>query len=114
MWTLLSACLLEFVYHNGYEWSRPPHDRPKRDETVAMIEGIGSCLALSGSYVLNPHIGARDRNRTCDLLFTRQLLCRTELPGRDGANCGAKCGALLALMVGGCAVEASGHRRGAC
>ena len=43
--------------------------------------------------------GARDRNRTCDLLFTRQLLCRTELLGRAGAKCGAYCGAKLAGSV---------------
>ena len=36
------ACLLEFVYRNGYEWSRPPNDGPERDETVAMIEGVAA------------------------------------------------------------------------
>lgn len=36
------ACLLEFVYRNGYEWSRPPCDGVERDETVAMIEGVAA------------------------------------------------------------------------
>ena len=36
------ACLLEFVYRNGYEWSRPPKDGVERDETVAMIEGVAA------------------------------------------------------------------------
>ncbi len=36
------ACLLEFAYRNGYEWSRPPNDGVERDETVAMIEGVAA------------------------------------------------------------------------
>ena len=34
------VCLLELVYRNGYEWSRPPNDGSERDETVAIIEGV--------------------------------------------------------------------------
>ncbi|MXW61078.1 MAG: type II toxin-antitoxin system death-on-curing family toxin [Acidimicrobiaceae bacterium] len=36
------ACLLEFAYRNGYEWSRPPNDGVERNETVAMIEGVAA------------------------------------------------------------------------
>lgn len=36
------VCLLEFVYRNGYGWSRPPNDGSERDETVAMIEGVAA------------------------------------------------------------------------
>lgn len=36
------ACLLEFVYRNGYEWSRPQNDGSERSETVAIIEGVAA------------------------------------------------------------------------
>ena len=36
------ACMLEFVYRNGYDWSPPPGDGTERTETVATIEGVAA------------------------------------------------------------------------
>ena len=34
------ACLLKFVYRNGYEWSRPPNDGIERDEIALSFVAV--------------------------------------------------------------------------